>query len=194
MTAYVVLGQPKGGTSAVAGLLRLMGIYMGSKIGTNGHPFNHEDREMFKAPLNVVECIAAHRHLNHDKWGWKDPLLIKRWEKVEPLIPDAAPIVVLREPSRVAKSEVEWLNSNYDEAYLKAMKRYNKLLELSKNENYHVVCFDEMRQDPVPAILDLIEYTGVEDRVSLLDILEMTEFVSRRYRTLDGKEPSAPHI
>ncbi len=82
---FVVLGVPRGGTSFVAGALRLAGVFMGDEVD----PANNEDRAFnfhggnfsaLTSPGRKEEYLAIIRKTIHTRnsthlvWGWKDPL------------------------------------------------------------------------------------------------------------------------
>lgn len=190
MTAFVVLGQPKGGTSAVSGLLRLMGVHMGDHVGVDGDESNHEDVELHTADLDTIKRICRERHERYERWGWKDPLLVDRWDVVAPHVPDPAPIVVLRDPELVAKSEMAWTGVSYEDVFHTASLRYTKLCGLASRPGYHAIQFEKLRDRPIPHISDLAELVGYDLTVDAMS--EMLRFVSGRYRTLDGEEATPP--
>jgi len=82
---FIVLGAPRGGTSLVAGALRLAGVFMGEKVSAS----NNEDREftihdgnveLFSSDaqkdsfLRTISSIIDRRNDSHFCWGWKDPI------------------------------------------------------------------------------------------------------------------------
>jgi len=69
MRTFVVLGVPRGGTSMIAGLLRIFGIHMGDYVDDT----KHEALEF--AGLTVDECIdlIEIRNIRDEDWGWKEP-------------------------------------------------------------------------------------------------------------------------
>src|SRR5919109_2331896 len=83
---FVVLVTVHGGTSMIAGLLRLLGIYMGANLDST-----HENKEFRDALLGdrtrLDRCLAplriftsyrplvARYNREHAVWGIKDPLL-----------------------------------------------------------------------------------------------------------------------
>lgn len=83
---YVILGVPRGGTSMVAGCMRLLGLPMGDRIESA----NNEDLDFTEAarrleplydgagqPLaekfDELRAIAVEKAKARDLWGWKDP-------------------------------------------------------------------------------------------------------------------------
>jgi len=93
----VVLGAARGGTSMVAGLVRMLGIDMGERLD----PPTNEDLDFIEGrePLIAITDskhpehtpvlerllgIVNARNQKHGDWGWKDPLA---FVYVAPLIP-----------------------------------------------------------------------------------------------------------
>ncbi len=114
---FCVLGAPRGGTSMVAGLLRLMGIHMGEHVD----PANNEDKEFtchqgdrsifqfkgeeFEIYLNSISKYINLKNKKHSIWGWKDPLSAYYVEEISPLLFEPFYIFVLRDPLAVALGE-----------------------------------------------------------------------------------------
>jgi hypothetical protein len=87
---HIVLGCPRGGTSMIAGLLRLAGVYMGEKINENNNEdlefiahkgiraiFTHPERAEEKTRLlDAYRTLIAKRNRERVLWGWKDPIAI----------------------------------------------------------------------------------------------------------------------
>ncbi|WP_455374461.1 hypothetical protein [Limibacillus halophilus] len=82
----VVLGMPSGGTSMVAGSIRLLGVAMGE----NYDDANQEDLEFLdlvgslqplhngmgmpiESKFDQIRALVARRNEAHAVWGWKDP-------------------------------------------------------------------------------------------------------------------------
>lgn len=64
---FPIFGVPRGGTTAVAGCVRKMGLFIGSDL-----PVNLEDTEFSKAGRVNPQLVKA-RNAEHDIWGWKFP-------------------------------------------------------------------------------------------------------------------------
>ncbi|GJL97067.1 MAG: hypothetical protein DHS20C06_08840 [Hyphobacterium sp.] len=111
-----VFGAPRGGTSMVAGALRILGSNMGARQG-NG---NNEDLDIQEARGNVGELgdpehsafkeavlrmrpvIEARARLP-ESWGWKDPHGVLYAKAIEDLLPAPRLICVMRDPQAVAE-------------------------------------------------------------------------------------------
>jgi hypothetical protein len=99
---------PRGGTSFVAGALRLAGVFMGNEID----PANNEDRafnyhngnlSLLTSPdskrdyLASIRKIIETRNSNHLVWGWKDPLAALYIDDILPDLVNPHFIVVTRD-------------------------------------------------------------------------------------------------
>ncbi len=82
---FIVLGAPRGGTSLVAGALRLAGVAMGDDIdpaNNEDRAFNFHDGNMstWSVEFSNTDYLAKIRNVirarndSHAVWGWKDPL------------------------------------------------------------------------------------------------------------------------
>ena len=88
----IVLGVPRGGTSMVAKILSVLGVFMGDKLGAT-----YEDPDFFRVMqrfgnmppwrrkwhflqrrkvLSDIQSLVAQRNVDHEVWGWKFPGVI----------------------------------------------------------------------------------------------------------------------
>lgn len=111
-----VFGAPRGGTSMVAGALRILGADMGARQG-NG---NNEDLDIqdargnvaalgdpehsaFKAAVARMRTIIEARAQSIESWGWKDPHGVLYASAVEDLLPEPRLLCVMRDPQAAAE-------------------------------------------------------------------------------------------
>ncbi len=139
---FLVLGTPRGGTSVVAGLLRLAGLPMGEHIDET----NQEDLEFLdigqqlRSPSetdagfhHVVAAEQRFRNL-HDlraasngAWGFKDPTLIDYLSDVIQYINNPRLICVLRGPVAVALRE-EMAGHSFDAILRLTVARQSRIV------------------------------------------------------------------
>lgn len=67
--SVVTFGHFRGGTSMVAGILRMLGLFMGDRIEEG----NNEDADFKDAPPDVIRARIRQRDAAHDVWGFKYP-------------------------------------------------------------------------------------------------------------------------
>lgn len=93
MRTYVVPGLKHEGTSLVAGLLRLLGIDMGSPQ----HSIAHEDGRLLGRDTETIRRVIRERNERGRTWGWKDPDLLPRLSLVYDLLVNPRVIVIGRD-------------------------------------------------------------------------------------------------
>ncbi len=115
----VVLGAARGGTSMVAGVMRILGIDMGENVdGDNNEDqvfIEHRgDRSIFTDKNNAprkkkyLESIGRHidtRNQMSKTWGWKDPLASYYVSEIVSKLQQPAFVFVARDPIAVAIRE-----------------------------------------------------------------------------------------
>ena len=97
---FVVLGNYRGGTTMIAGVLMALGVHMGNPSTMRIH---REDRDFWQQPCHVVQTLISWRNKHHDVWGWKDPAVVNYVERLHLRNPHY--IAIFRDPWAVAKSE-----------------------------------------------------------------------------------------
>lgn len=98
---YVIFGIPRGGTSMIAGLARLSGLFLG-----DGLPNNHEDADFNfdlhhragQDPLAHILAAIERRDAAHEVWGWKYPRASRYLDEIRPQLRNPHLILVLRDP------------------------------------------------------------------------------------------------
>ena len=121
----VVMGSYRGGTSMIAGLLRLLGVFMGHNLGrTNSEDLDfQEERDV--APL--APHISS-RNAEFDVWGWKFPGSLGYIDAILPLLRNPQFIIICRDPVAIAQREHALQNYTFGEALRLATLHQFKLL------------------------------------------------------------------
>ncbi len=102
---FICIGVPRGGTSAVGGLMQRLGIFMGDDL-----PNNYEDPEFIqKTPAYMKEVIKK-RTEDHALWGWKFPAAANYLELLLPHIENPHLVIVFRDLVATMKAHVRWHN------------------------------------------------------------------------------------
>lgn len=118
-STVVVLGAARGGTSMVAGALRILGVDMGADIDASNNEdlafLGHRgDRLVFADPLHeerrhsYLKGIRAHITSRNERgvlWGWKDPLASYYVRDVAGLLVRPVFIAVTRDLTAIAIRE-----------------------------------------------------------------------------------------
>lgn len=100
---YAVFGLERGGTSAVAGIVRALGIDLGSGLDRNNEDFAFHERS-----LEEMKQVVAERNATHDVWGFKYPNAGQFLPVLSRSLRNPFYIVVHRDPVATAHSRSRW--------------------------------------------------------------------------------------
>jgi len=104
---FICIGVPRGGTSAVAGLMQRLGIFMGEDL-----PNNYEDPEFIHKPPAHMKSVIEKRNQDHALWGWKFPAAANYLENILPHVENPHLVVVFRDLVATMKAHMRWHNRN----------------------------------------------------------------------------------
>ena len=145
---YGVVGQRKGGTSAVAGVLKILGVDM--KYRDQGRL---DDADLIMATRRgevVVKRLIKERGYD---WGFKHPLL--EYDKVLPLLPRYKLIYVYRDPVAVIQHYKPEASSGQIKKHLEEMEYFTNL-PLGLNVSYEKL-FDRTEEQ----VARIAKYVGL---------------------------------
>lgn len=159
---FIVMGAPRGGTSLVAGSLRLAGVYMGDGLGNQ-----HEDPE-FRREVSLEDKLKSVKKRNeeHEVWGWKLPDSIYYVRDLMDKLINPCFIVVYRNPFSIAKSSSERDEAPFDISLLGHPNfHYRKIFEILRD--YEVptalVSYESAVNDPSVFSEKILEFCNVDD-------------------------------
>jgi hypothetical protein len=127
----VVVGSGRGGTSAVAGAIHLLGI----RMVEGDYELNSEDYEIVRAyqrnmhlghprAADEVSKVIADRNRRYDVWGWKDPSADLYLEAVVAQLRNPHFVLVFRNPFEAAQSHVAAGTPGIEVALDSVLNRY----------------------------------------------------------------------
>lgn len=174
----VVLGTYGSGTSAVAGLLRILGIPMGSKFNAP----NHEDLELQRATLSCLKSVIDKRNQEFSLWGWKDPYFLTSGtiNQAISLIRNPHFICVFRGPYSTAIRQSSDTKTDLVQNLKIAVNNLNKLVEFV--ENYYskfpilFISYEKLMLNKEENIRSIANFVGIDLSDTLLD--ECLKFIS----------------
>ena len=156
----VVLGLARSGTSVITGILRILGVEMGSSVNDKANPYgSFEDRDFALLHREIFELasrgssywnppgeqkildvkervrsaiaeIVARKSSGRAIWGWKHPRTILTLELFLPVLTNPHLVAVFRNPLGIAHSSVEH-TKNYQSG------RVDLLQALQLTDFYH---------------------------------------------------------
>ena len=101
---YICIGVARGGTSAVAGAMQRLGVFIGDGLANNYEDpafLNHISDDQMR------QTIAA-RNAAHPVWGWKNPNAADPLERLLPDIRNPHLIVVTRDLVATMRAQTRW--------------------------------------------------------------------------------------
>ena len=169
MTAVIVLGMHRSGTSCLAGSLQAAGLELGTVHTAN--PYNKKGNRENQAIMDLHESLLAHSEASWDApavvtwddehraardaiiasyrdapiWGFKDPRTCFTLEGWLEALPEARLVGTFRNPRSVADSLVHRNRGLGDhEAWYAVWEAYNRqLLHYHRNHRFPIVDFDQ---------------------------------------------------
>jgi hypothetical protein len=159
---YIVLGCPRGGTSLISGLLRILGVWMGDELG-----HQHENKEAFArtVPLNTKLQKIRMYDTQFKKWGWKEPNTVHWIHEVKSALRNPHFIVVYRNPIDIALSSARRDKRDFSDKLLNVpINHYKKMHRfLKKNNDPRLyVSFESGLRNKEALVEKMAAFVGVE--------------------------------
>lgn len=164
---YVCLGVARGGTSAVAGSLQRLGIFMGNDL-----PNNYEDPCFGPSvPSSKMRNTIAERNETHEVWGWKFPAAANYLEGLHKSLRNPCLVIVFRDVAATIKGHMRWHNRDIQVA------AHDVLMQQQKN-------WFLLERWRVPTILISYEKAIIEPQI----------FATELARLVGVPEPDEPKL
>lgn len=158
----IVCGVSRGGTSMVAGLLRVMGVNMGENIGD----LNHEDLDVIsKTGSDFVEYITLRSQQSlSEKWGFKYPHLHDFYQQCIDILSQCKLIFIFRDHFSVALSYKKYHNIPLSAGVREATKRYARLSSMfcELESSALPLSYEKAIHNKAKCIKDIADYVGIE--------------------------------
>lgn len=184
MTCIIVLGCFRSGTSAVAGTLHHLGIFMGENFdepNKNNPKGFFEDiefkrlHESYEEGLDHIDPfyknLVEKRIENHDLWGVKDPLLCKYLDKLTTFTSDHKLIVCRRSVAEIAASMGKSIGIPDERMFLPLAQDYVSRMNDSLSR-YQGPILELEKRDSMKHILEPIcQFVGVTETEAAREFL-----------------------
>jgi hypothetical protein len=196
----VIMGLPRSGTSRIAGVLHLLGVYMGSRFpATNDdNPRGFfEDKDLTelidfaqteyitKEELAVVlKYMFISRKSLGNRWGFKTHRVVRYFDIIEDLCPDAKIIYTIRDTDSNIDSIAKCYNIDRDTAQEYAQIMMGEIEAIcSRQTEVMVIPLERSITENdlmVKGIIDYCELSGI-----LMESLEATMFYLNNYKNTE---------
>lgn len=193
---YVTLGLERGGTSAIAGIERALGLYMGD-IDKG----NNEDQNFTGYRLGRIRTTIQQRNEQHDIWGFKYPKAVMYMPQVVESLRNPYFIVVYRDPVATALSHLGWTGSkNRKPAHLavheaNSFTNANTSFAFASGHPTLVISHELAMEKPGDAIDEVARFLGLEPpekelRAKIIQYLEPGSYKNFDEHFSDGSRKS----
>jgi len=157
----IPLGVFRGGTSAIAGILRHLGVYMGENFDPAN---NHEDLEFQLKSIPEIKAKIEERNKTHDVWGYKFPGTIFDIDKLVSLYRNPYFIAVMRDPFAIALSEKKYNGREICEGLVIAHKHTQELIKFILKDNHPtiIISYEKLLIHPEMTIKGIVEFLDLD--------------------------------
>jgi hypothetical protein len=159
----IVFGLGRGGTSAVAGVLRELGVVL-----PNAHPLKHEWSPVCCQADGCVDLASTLSNLRkfdnvHDVWGWKSPKDVFILSQIESYIRNPVLVIVFRNLlesclSGAKHDEFHWEMCAEEHA---AVQTQLARLTMYSPHPIAALSYETLIQDPSSVIAELSDWLGL---------------------------------
>lgn len=158
----IVLGPPRSGTSMLAGVLKILGVYMGESNRPNheDHRFNHK-----VSTVEEIREIVADYNSKYSVWGWKEPSTHNYLSEISDVLRNPVYIVSCRNPFDAALSKIKRTNEGDFEKLLTGVSnQYIKNIHALKDtgSEIHYVNHEMALAEPKVLAEHLAKVLGIE--------------------------------
>ena len=175
----VVLGLARGGTSLIAGLLRILGIDMGDQLAQG----IHEDLDFVGDNLQKIRSAISIRNRSKPVWGWKSTSNIEVLPRVFPLLRNPQVICITRDILPIAARN---MHEGTDVRMLlrHQLSHYQWLLYSSMSLSCPVllVSYEKARSGSDEIIMEIARFTGRDPSPEVLE--RARQFISSTYSNI----------
>jgi hypothetical protein len=160
---YITLGLERGGTSAVAGIQRGLGLYLGEI-----EKGNNEDAAFTGYRLARIRKAINRRNRAHDVWGFKYPKAVMYMPQIIDNLRNPYFIVVYRDTVATAISHLSWTGkknrkpANMAVHEANAFSNSNTSFAFSSGRPTLVVSHELVMRKPDEAIDELAGFLGAQ--------------------------------
>lgn len=156
---FVCFGVPRGGTSAIGGVMRKLGIFMGHEV-----PNNHEDKDMVGRPNPRRLETIKQRDAEHDVWGWKDPNAANYLPFLAPRLRNPHYVVVTRDVVATTKGHMRWHSRQAKSAVadVAVQQQRNVMFSLYCDAPVMMVSYEKAILHPKSLLAEMVEFIGFD--------------------------------
>ena len=180
---FIVVGVQRGGTSMVAGVMRELGINLGTNLGSN-----HEDPEFLPKEIDRLLDVIAQRNSKFDVWGWKMPHTSEYLLEILDNVRNPHVVVVFRNLLAMAESQMKRSSAGFENAFKFSTNRLVQVAGIIPAIHcpLQLVDYDLALRQPDNFVGELINFAGIyPDATKIRNALRLIDPEKGYQRTSD---------
>lgn len=155
-----VFGQTKGGTSALAGVVNILGVPMWGREKTL------DDTDMV---LDTDRTIQR-RNEQYDIWGFKNPSLTPRVDELVPKLRNPHILFVLRDPVAIEMS-LQQGRADDNKNFLQRLRQFYTWMPSNPGYPWMPVSYEKLVTSTSEEVRNIADFLGCEFRQSAVDFI-----------------------
>jgi len=180
----VIFGSPRGGTTLIAGLTKILGIDIGSDL-----PRNLEDPNFAKRSVVEIKNSIKARNQANSVWGWKFPNAINYLDDIRQELINPHYVCVFRDPIAIA---TKWAIANKRPPHTAAwealsLMQKNMYFCASSGDPYCFISYERSVEDPLQTTVFLSTFLEIKEKI---DETLVSQFAKRSSTAQGGYKNS----
>lgn len=161
--AVLVVGQPRGGTSAVAAALDALGVYMGDPAELR-HCGSFESFVFVHGTAQEKVQEVARLNREQDLWGWKQPFGVEALDNLPEGVHDLYCVFVFRDLVALLQTYRHHANASYRDAAMFVSWQTYRLWTASQTTLWpsYLVSYERMKTAPIEFVMPLCAFLGLD--------------------------------
>lgn len=192
MSCIIVLGCYRSGTSAAAGILHHLGVFMGAEFDkpNKSNPSGYYEDLDFKRLFDrmsegrdvdeQIKLLTKIREAEHSIWGFKDPQICLFMDRVVPLVQANLKIIVMMRPreeiaeslSRAMPNMTE-IPTNWAPLVFQHVKKMGEFIHEYNGPVLHVEWAD-VKTNPSSEVERIANFVGVPVKQDAVDFIRQS--------------------
>ena len=170
---FVILGAPRGGTSAIAGALASMGIYMGRGAAAPVFESLALANAIEGGHVETVRELISTFNSEHRTWGFKRPGFTHFVEEYHDFFRNPIYLVILRDPAATANRGMisGRLKANYLKKIRNVLSTYERITSFVESSGAPTlfISYEKLLQDPRQTLNYLCELLQMDVSQEVID-------------------------
>ncbi len=167
----VILGVSRGGTSATAGILGQLGVFMGN----SGEPPMYEDLFLNRAVTSGDDASFTGRIADYNQrypvWGFKGTILNRDLARYHALFRHPRYLIVFRDVLATAMRSSLAAGHAVDAVVARQLNEYGRILQFLQQADPHslLMSYEKLVMEPRPIVEAVAEFAGITPGATELD-------------------------